>query len=97
MITKEERAFRQFLRATFKARLRLDSEGHGIGSMRGNTAKAELSNARTVMEALHNECKVVKETAKSATFAYQSGKKGPRATITLAHVGDRDILTMVTK
>jgi C4-type Zn-finger protein len=95
-ITTEEKAFRQFLRSTFKARMACDESGNNITSLKGKTAKAQIRNVDTVLENLRAKAKVLKETNRSVTFAYQQGKKGPSAEITVSLADDRT-LTMVSK
>ena len=95
-ITTEEKAFRQFLRATFKARMACDEEGKNVTSIKGRTAKAQIRNVHTVLENLRAQAKVVKETNRSVTFSYQQGKKGPVAEITMS-LADDHMLTMVSK
>lgn len=95
-IANAERSFRQFLRATFKARMSHDEDGHFITTVKGKTAKAQIQNPNTVLAVLYDKAKVVKETNKAVTFAYQEGKKGPQAEITVSLTEDH-MLTMVSK
>lgn len=94
MISDYERSFRHFLRKQFRARLARDASGNNITSVKGKTSRAELSNGATVIAELYEKCQVVKESGKSVTFAFQSGKKGPKSVITVTHTGDHDVLTM---
>jgi len=97
MISNIERGFRHFLRQQFRARLARDENGNNVTSVKGKTSRAEISNGATVLEALHEKCKVVKESARAVTFAYQSGKKGPKSLITLTHTNGHDVLTLTVK
>jgi len=93
-----ERAFRIWLRATFKARIVHDEQGF-VMKTKGKTTKVEIQNARTVMTNLLSSraCKLLKESAKASVFRYTLPKKegGGDMTITLSHVGNHDLLTVV--
>lgn len=92
-----ERSFRQFLRATFKARMAHDDEGHFVTVIKGKTAKTQIQNVDTVLASLYEQAKPVKETSRAVTFAYKQGKgkNGQEAEITVS-LADR-VLTMVSK
>lgn len=91
-----EKSFRKFLRANFKARLTRDVDGHHFTTIRGHTATAQLQNVETVLENLRAKGKIMKESNRSVTFAYQEGKKGPKAEITVSLTGEH-VLKMVSK
>lgn len=96
---KMERHFNAFLREKFHARLARDEDRVHLTSIRGNTSRAEVRNPATVLAWMKKQCKLVSETRNAATFTYQAPKKegGLKAVVTLKHVGDHDIVTMVTK
>lgn len=91
-ITAQEKAFRQFLRANFRARFVRDENKDALTSLKGKTGKAQIQNFDTVMNALYESAKVLKETANGATFAFGKGKE--KSEITLAVVGGVNMLTM---
>lgn len=84
--------FRKFLRANFRARFIRDENKQAITSVSGKTAKAEIQNYDTVFNELNEQGKVIKETETSTTFAFGKGKV--KNLVTLAHIGDRAVLTM---
>ena len=91
-ITAQEKAFRQFLRANFRARFVRDENKDALTSLKGKIGKAQIQNFDTVMEALVEGGKMLKETATGATFAFGKGKD--KAEITLAVIGGVNVLTM---
>jgi len=91
--SEQEIAFRKFLRATFRARFARDENKVPLTSLKGKTAKAEIKNANTVMAELSEQCRLVKETAKGAVFAFGKGNK--KAQISFTQVGDTHVLTMI--
>lgn len=92
-----EKAFRNFVRANFKARMARNENGEFVTQVKGKTAKTVIQNFDTVMANLSERCKLVSENNKQAVFQFQASKKegGVRATITVAHVGNNDVLTVV--
>lgn len=94
-----EKSVRQFLRANFKARIARDESGAFVTSVKGKTSKVEIKNFNTVVANMSESCKLVSESAKAVVFQYQAPKKegGAKATITVAHVGAHDYVTMVSQ
>lgn len=90
--TEKQVAFRNFLKAAFGARISVTEEGLVISRVKGRKARAEITNAPTVLRKLNAQATLINETPTRRLFKFGKGKQ--QATISLAHVGGADVLTM---
>lgn len=97
MAASIEKAFRQFVRTKFKARVQRQ-DGEYQTTVKGKTGKVFVTNPTQVYGVLTELCgNPVNETKNGHTFKF-GGKKGePTAMVTLAHIGDHDVLTMINQ
>lgn len=88
-----EKAARQFIRATLKARIT------GEVTLRGRSIKTEIANPETVLEVLSQSCKVVRTTKRGTVFAYKEGKgrNAPVTEINVSRVMGHDMLTLTAE